>query len=77
MFATPIAYLINGAGRTLTEVMVGPAAILSIAERVYMRERVEARLLELRTQFERGQSELDSVERRRRYRPQIALALAA
>jgi peroxiredoxin len=67
MFATPIAYLIDDTGMIITDVMVGVDSIRDMGERICMREHAEKRLTELRTEFERGQAELDNLERRRKY----------
>lgn len=76
MFATPTAYLLDESSRTATDVLVGPDAILSIGERVWMDERIEQQLGVLRDQLNTGQIELDAVERRRKYLHETLLRIS-
>jgi peroxiredoxin len=74
IFATPVAYLINEHGVIAADVAVGDTAILALASdrdrltrsliRVpHMRERLHARLGELRKEYETGQSRLQELQR--------------
>ncbi len=69
MFAMPIGYLIDEEGIIAAPVAVGGAAILDLTteNEPQVRDQVRARLASLHAEFEKGQADLDAVERQRGY----------
>lgn len=75
-FATPSGYLIDYKGRTVTEVLIGLQALVEQAEKICMREYIGDRLVVLRKELDKGQIELDAVERQRKYLQETMLRIS-
>jgi len=78
IFATPIAYLIDERGIIATDVAVGGEAILALTKgrEQAMREHMQARLELLRKELEKGQVELQKVERQQTYLSETVLRIS-
>jgi hypothetical protein len=78
MFATPIAYLMDEQGMIAAEVAVGVEAVLAlmVGKGQVMREQLQVRLEALKKEFERGQTELQQVERQRTYLHETVLRIS-
>jgi peroxiredoxin len=78
IFATPIAYLIDEQGITMTDVAVGADAILALTKErgQAMQEHMRARLEMLRKELEKGQLELQKVESQRTYLHETVLRIS-
>jgi peroxiredoxin Q/BCP len=76
MFATPMAYALDRQGLLVEPVAIGGSAVLDMAWRVALLENIEKRLEALRGELEAGQSELDRIQRRRRYLREATLRIS-
>lgn len=74
MLAFPVAHLIDEHGTIAAPVAVGGEAILELVDGGT--SRVRARLESLRAEYEKGQTELDRLERRRTYLQETLLRIA-
>jgi peroxiredoxin len=78
MLAFPVAYVIDEEGTIASTVAVGIGAILALASdgESVARDRIRARIESLQAELEKGQAELDRIERRRSYLHETMLRIA-
>ena len=76
--APPIAYPMDEQGMIAAEVVLGIEAVLAlmVGKAQVMREQLQARLEALKKEFERGQTELQKVERQRTYLHETVLRIS-
>jgi hypothetical protein len=77
MFTAPIAYLIDDRGIIAADVAGAADTIPALAtgKGQTMREQIQARLDELKAEFETGQAELQKLERQRTYLHETVLQI--